>query len=62
MQVGDLVKLQFQEAGHPCIGVIYEIDTSAGHEDSVVCKCIWDMSMWNCIGWHEHELVVISER
>ena len=61
MKVGDLVRLQFQGNGQPGIGVIYEIDASSGHEDSVVCKCIWDMSMWNIIGWHEHELEVISE-
>jgi len=65
MQVGDLVRLQFQGNGQPGIGVIYEIDTSsgyAGHDGESVFKCLWDVPMWNCIGWRERELVVVNER
>jgi hypothetical protein len=61
MKIGDLVKMQFRGNGHPGVGVIYSVDESIGHEDSVVCKCLWDMPMWNNTAWHEHELVVINE-
>jgi len=61
VNVGDLVRLQFQGNGQPGIGVIYSVDESLGYEDSVVCKCLWDIPMWNNSAWHEHELEVISE-
>ena len=61
MKIGDLVKMQFRGNGHPGVGVIYSVDKSIGYEDYVVCKCLWDMPMWNNTAWHEHELVVINE-
>ena len=61
MNVGDLVKLQFQGNGQPGIGVVYSVDASVGYEGSAVCKCLWDMPAWNSTAWHERELMVISE-
>ena len=61
MKAGDLVRLQIQRNGQPAVGLIYSVDESVGYEDSVVCKCLWDMSAWNDTAWHEDELVVIDE-
>jgi hypothetical protein len=61
VKIGDLVRLQFQGNGQPGIGVIYEVDKSSGYDGESVFKCLWDVPMWNCIGWHERELVVIDE-
>ena len=63
MKVGDLVKLRMQvkngQHSGPSIGIIYEIDTSSGHDANVI-KCLWDVPRWNCIQWRELELVVVS--
>ena len=61
MKVGDLIRLKFQGSGQPRIGVIYSVDASVGYQDSVVCKCLWDIPAWNSTAWHERELVVINE-
>ena len=61
MKLGDLVRLQFQGNGQPGIGVIYEINKSSVYDGESVFKCLWNIPMWNIIGWHEHELVVVSE-
>jgi hypothetical protein len=61
VNVGDLVRLQFQGNGQPGIGIIYSVDESSGWDEKTVCKCLWDIPMWNNTTWHEHELVVICE-